>query len=80
MTAASLDNDSLVSLANGLSDTVALNVTLTSANKTTAQSITGTISQVTDADSNTYDFFTADENGTVTLMDFITNTKGWTVA
>lgn len=80
MTYASLDNDSLVSLANGLSDTVTSTVTLTSANKTTAQSITGTISQVTDADSNTYDFFTADANGTVTLMDFITNTKGWTVA
>lgn len=66
-----LSDASLVSCANGLSDTVSQTLTTSADQKTSINSIVGT---VTDG------AFTADANGTVTLMDFITNTKGWTVA
>jgi hypothetical protein len=73
-----LVNASLVSLANALKSGTAT-LTLSSANKGNCSAITGTVSQVTDG-GNTYDFFTADPNGTVTLTEFITTTKGWTLA
>ena len=80
ISACPLDNASLVSLANGLSDSpTSSTLTLSSTRKATATTLMGTVSQVTDGDS-TYDFFTADPNGTVTLAEFITNTKGWTLA
>ena len=41
--------------------------------------ILGVISQVTEGDV-TYDFFTAAASGTVTLENFITQTKEWTIA
>ena len=39
----------------------------------------GTVSQVVDGE-DTYDFFTADPDGATTLTQFITTTKGWTLA
>lgn len=74
-----LTEESLVSLANGLSGTTTATLTLSSSKKTLCNSIMGTVSQVTDG-GDTYDFFTQDDSGTVTLADFITNTKGWTLA
>lgn len=73
-----LTDNSVISIANSL---ISGNYTLTlhATPKAKLSTIMGTVSQVTD-DTGTYDFFTADENGSVTLMDFITNTKGWTVA
>lgn len=73
-----LTDNSVISIANSL---ISGNYTLTlhATPKAKLSTIMGTVSQVTD-DTGTYDFFTADENGTVTLLDFITNTKGWTVA
>lgn len=74
-----LTEESLVSLANGLSGTTTATLTLSSSGKTLCNSIIGTVAQVTDG-GDTYDFFTQDDSGTVTLADFITNTKGWTLA
>lgn len=78
-----LIDDSLVSVANALVGGLSTPQTLTISNATTkakCSTIVGSVSQITDA-SGTYDFFTQDQdNGTVTLLDFITNTKGWTVA
>ena len=70
----SLDNASLVSVANGLK---AGNKTLTfpSGVQTTIASIMGTVTN-----NGTYDVFTEDAQGQTSLLSFITNTKGWTVA
>lgn len=65
-----LTNASLVSIANAL-PTASATLTLHATPKANLSTIVGTVTDGT---------FTADENGTVTLMDFITNTKGWTVA
>lgn len=73
---------SLVSVANALKGGLATAQTLTIANATTkakCSTIMGTVSQVTDGD-ETYDFFTQDDSGTVTLADFISTVKGWTLA
>lgn len=73
-----LTDASLVNIANSLVSG-AYTLTLHSTPKNRCASILGTVSSVTDG-TGTYDFFTADANGAVTLTDFITNTKGWTVA
>lgn len=77
-----LSSDTLVSLANAF--VIAENaenstITLNAAAKARCDEILGTVSAVTDGDT-TYDFFTQDEAGTVTLTEFITTTKGWTLA
>ena len=74
-----LTDESLVSIANGCNATNTSSISFHGTPKARLSTIMGTVSQVTD-DTGTYDFFTADANGTVTLIDFITNTKGWTVA
>lgn len=77
-----LEDASLVSVANALKGGLATAQTLTITNATTkakCSAIVGTVSQVTE-DGETYDFFTQDDSGTVTLADFITQTKGWTLA
>jgi len=74
-----LSNDSIVSLANALASATGVTLTLHANAKTKCNAITGYSESVT-VDDVTYDRFVADENGTLTLMDFITNVKGWTVA
>ena len=74
-----LTNDSLVSVANAMVATSPSTLTINETPKAKLSQITGTVSQKTE-DNVTYDFFTADANGAVTLADFITNTKGWTIA
>ncbi len=70
----------LVSIANALEVSQgAATLTLHSTPKGRLSSIVGTVSSVTRG-AETYDKFTADANGTVTLQDFITTTKGWTLA
>lgn len=67
-----LTDDSLVSIANALSDSVtAMTITHNATAKANCGLIVGT---VTDG------FFTQDAGGSVTLTDFITNVKGWTLA
>lgn len=70
-----LSDDSLVSIANAMDASGSVNVTKTiklhSNVKDKLPSIMGTVSS---------DFFTLDPNGTTTLLDFITQTKGWTVS
>lgn len=67
-----LSSNSLVSLGNGLSDSAsAKSITLHSDSKTLCGQIVGTVSD---------GVFTQDDTGSVTLTDFITNTKGWTLA
>lgn len=69
---ADLTDDSLVSIANALSDSASgLSLTHNTTAKTRCDQIVGT---VTDG------VFTADAGGSTTLTDFITNTKGWTLA
>lgn len=74
-----LSNESLVSLANALTAATGVTLTLHANAKTKISNIVGRSERVT-ADDVTYDRFVSDASGTVTLMDFITNTKGWTVA
>lgn len=71
-------DESMVSIANCLTATTKT-IALSDTMKTKCQTIMGTVSQVTD-DDITYDFFTAGTSGTVTLENFITQTKGWTIA
>lgn len=73
-----LTDASLVNIANSLVSG-ANTLTLHSTSKANCTLIVGTVSSITDI-TGTYDIFTEDASGTVTLLDFITNTKGWTVA
>lgn len=73
-----LDDNSLVSFCNCLTARNGT-VALSSENKRRCASLPGTVSQCTD-DTGTYDFFTADASGNVTLENFVTQTKGWTIA
>lgn len=73
-----LTQDSIISIANGLkfgNHTLALHANV----KVMCTNLRGTVSQEEDGDV-TYDFFTADTSGAVTLENFITQTKGWTIA
>lgn len=80
MTTGVLIDASLVSVANALKAVSGQTLTISNATtKAKCNTIVGTVSQVTEG-GETYDFFTQDANGTVTLADFITNTKGWTLA
>lgn len=74
----SLTNESVVSIVNGLNES-AENKTLTMSSgvKTRMQNIMGTSTIPT---GETYHVFAIDENGTVTLSDFVTTVKGWTLA
>lgn len=78
MSACPLDNDSLISLGNGLSESSANTLTLSSARKTTCGTITGNSVEV--AGDTTYHRFVEDANGSMTLTEFITTVKGWTLA
>lgn len=72
-----LTKDSLISIANGLAEgVVGGEVKHKSAAKTTMSTIIGTVAMDS---TNTFHIFTADASGTVTLTDFITNIKGWTI-
>lgn len=71
-----LTDETLVSLANGLLDNGALTVTLSDASKERCAAILGAVSTVDEG----YSFFYMDEAGAVTLTEFITTVKGWTVA
>lgn len=73
--APNLSNDSLISCANGLDESTPNTLTMSTAQKTAANSIVGTVTN-----NGNYSIFTADGSGATTLLDFITNTKGWTVA
>ena len=76
----SLSDASLVYIANGLKDGVTgETLTLHATPKTRTLAIMGTVSQVTE-DGVTYNFFTADEQGTTSLNAFITQVKGWSLA
>lgn len=66
-----ISNDSLISLANGLSPDVNDGVIkLIDAHKTKIASITGT---------NDNGLFVASQSGALSLADFITTVKGWTI-
>lgn len=77
-----LSDDSLISIANALVATTAgdMSWNLHATPKARCEEILGTVTQKTADDGTTYDFFTADSEGTVTLTEFITTTKGWTIA
>ena len=73
-----IDNDSLISIANGLGaveseHTLKLHATP----KSRLMQIVGT---VTLDPTETHHIFTESVSGSVTLQDFITTTKGWTIA
>lgn len=69
-----LSNESLVSIANGLIAGAHV-LTLMDTAKERISSIMGTINN-----SSSYDIFTEDSSGDVSLLSFITDTKGWTIA
>ena len=66
-----LSDESLVSVANCLVEGIGQTLALHSSRKTRCSSIMG---------NNDNGTFVADENGTMTLEDFITNVKGWTLS
>ncbi len=67
-----LDDDSLISIGNGLGVvTDTHTISFYSTQKTRCSSIMG---------NNDNGTFIADENGTMTLADFIANVKGWTLS
>lgn len=69
---ASLSNESLISIANGLDGTATgLTLELHATAKNNCSTITGI---------NDNGTFIADPNGTMSLADFIANVKGWTLA
>lgn len=73
-----LDNDSLISIANGLGDVESAHtLVLHSTPKSRLMQIVGT---VTLDPTETHHIFTESVSGSVTLQDFITTTKGWTIA
>lgn len=73
-----LDNDSLISIANGLGAVESGHtLKLESTPKSRLMQIVGT---VTLDPTETYHIFTESVSGSVTLQDFITTTKGWTIA
>ena len=74
-----LTDAGLVLLANGLYASGPQTVTLHATPKARCDTLMGTVAQVT-VSGETYDLFTADANGTVSLANFITQTKGWTLA
>ena len=77
-TSDALKDDSIVSICNGLSEAAtSQTLTMTSAVKTRMQSMMGTVAVPS---GKTYHVFTPDENGTVSIYNFVTNTKGWTLA
>lgn len=78
--AESFTDETIVSIANSIQTGTAKTLTLHATPKARCDEILGNVSQVTQEDGTTYDFFTADEAGTVTLTEFITTTKGWTLA
>ena len=70
--ASKLSDESLVSIANGLNGTVSgKSLTLHATPKARCQTLMGTVAD---------GVFTADASGTVTLVDYITTVKGWTLA
>lgn len=66
-----LSDESLISVANCLVEGIGQTLALHSSRTTRCSSIMG---------NNDNGTFVADENGTMTLADFITNVKGWTLA
>ena len=70
----------LISVANGLKEaTTTSTLTLHATPKARLSTIMGYIGTVTRGEL-TYNKFVANENGDTTLQDFITTTKGWTIA
>lgn len=78
-TGAAFADDSIVSIANALQSGTAYALTLHNTVKARCGEIVGTVSTVAVGNS-AYDLFSADPSGTVTLTEFITNVKGWTLA
>lgn len=73
--ASNLTTASLVSLGNCLKAVSGKTLTLHATPKDNLSNIMGTVTN-----NGTYDLFTLDAGGSVTLLSFITTTKGWTVA
>lgn len=70
-----LSDNSLVSIANAMDASGSVNVTKTvKLHATAAGKLSMIMGTVTDG------VFALDQNGTTTLLDFITQTKGWTVS
>lgn len=70
-----LSDDSLVSIANAMDASGSVNVTKTvELHASAAGKLSTIMGTVTDG------VFALDTNGTTTLLDFITQTKGWTVS
>ena len=73
-----LSDESLISCANGLSESTPATLTATAAQKTKFDTIVGDIEEV--AGDTPSHRFTVDAQGSTTLTSFITTTKGWTIA
>lgn len=73
-----MTKESVISLANGLDETATgQSLNYFASSYATKLATLGTVSM---DESNTYHIFTEDADGDTTLSDFITTTKGWTIA
>lgn len=70
------DNETIISIGNALKDGINGTLTLPSNGLSRLNGIKGYV----DNTSYDYNYFVEDENGTLTLADFITTVKGWTLA
>ena len=75
-TFAEADDETIISIGNALKDGISGTLTLPSSGLSRLNSING----YADDTSYDYNYFVADPNGTMTLADFITTVKGWTLA
>ena len=74
----SLSDATIISFANAMK-AGEFTLTIHATPKARCNEILGVVSTITDDDGE-YQFFTQDDAGTVTLTEFITTTKGWTLA
>ena len=73
--ASKLSTASIISIANCLKAVSGKTITFNATPKAALSTIMGTVTN-----NGTYDLFTEDAGGNTSLMNFITTTKGWTVA
>lgn len=77
-TATLLDTATICYFANACNESVT-EKTLTLPTNCGADTMMGNISIITDVNGNEAHLFTPSESGTVSLSDFVTNTKGWSL-
>lgn len=74
-----LSDVSIVSICNALNESVSDQTFQFSGGSTPTAKLNTIVGTVSLDQTGTYHIFTADDTGTTTLRNFVTNTKGWTI-